>query len=83
MKLSRRRSAWCGRSLQQAAEYLHDCGRIGGRKGRKLSFGREHAIRNHRVGVRVPIPPIGAVRPQTHDTARSGIAAVNQRWEKF
>jgi len=47
---------------QQAAEHFHDSGGIERRKRQKLSFGREHAIGNQGMGVRVEVRPIGAER---------------------
>ena len=66
---------------QQAAEHFHDSGGIERRKRQKLSFGREHAIGNQGMGVRVEVCPIGAERLQRDDTAGADIGALKQRLE--
>jgi hypothetical protein len=68
---------------QQAAEHLHDSRGIQRRKRQKLAFGREHAVENQGMGVRVEVGPIGAMGLQRDDTAGADIGAVKQRLEGF
>ena len=51
------------------------------RKGQKLALGREDAIGNEGVSVRIEVCPIGAERLQRDDTAGADIGAIEHRLE--